>query len=130
MPLRTLEAYVSISESSFDSGLPELMGLDSPIPGDGAATFGVLVRSSSFSLSMTGGVFFVITGFPPDEFELWAMSSAITVTRMMITAEPTAMTGPLNQDWFAVVGFAGVRLAPERCTPEACVPRVPASSWL
>src|SRR5437016_13504885 len=107
MLLRTLDAYDSTIESSFDSGLPELTGLDSPIPGDGAVVFGVL---ASFSLSMTGGVFFVITGFdPPGEFELWPMSSAITVTRMIITAEPTAMTGPLSQDWFAVVGFAGVR---------------------
>src|SRR5205085_5842546 len=99
MPLRTLDAYVSIVEISFDSGLPEFVGLDSPIPGDGAVTFGVLVRLSSFSLSVIGGVFFVITGFdPPVEFEFWAMSRAITVTRMIITAEPTAMTGPLNQD--------------------------------
>src|SRR5438874_4568594 len=99
MPLRTLDAYVSIIESSFDSGLPELMGLDSPKPGDAAVVFGVLVRSSSFWLSIIGGVFFVITGFdPPVEFEFWAMSRAITVTRMITTAEPTAMTGPLNQD--------------------------------
>src|SRR5205807_4909722 len=99
MLLRTLEAYVSIIESSFDSGLPELMGLESPVFGDGAVTFGVLVRSSSFSLSMIGGVFFVITGFePPGEFELWPMSSAMTVIRMIITAAPTAMTGPLSQD--------------------------------
>ena len=96
MPVRTLEAYVSTIESSFDSGLPELVGLVSPIPGDGAVVFDVL---ASFSWSMIGGVFFVISGFePPGEFELWPMSRAIKVTRMMITAEPMAMTGPLNQD--------------------------------
>ena len=96
MLLRTLEAYVSIIESSFDSGLPELMGLESLILGGGAVTFGVL---ASFSLSMMAGVFFVITGFePPGEFEFWPMRSAITVIRMIITAEPTAMTGPLSQD--------------------------------
>src|SRR5437588_7193415 len=99
MPLRTLDAYVSIIESSFDSGPPEFVGLDSPIPGDGAVTFGVLGRSSSFWLSMIGGVFFVISGFePPREFEFWPMRSAMTVTRMMTRADATAMTGPVSQD--------------------------------
>jgi len=57
MLLRTLDAYDSIIESSFDP-VAVLMGLIRQIPGDGAVTFECLL----VLVVNDRGVFFVISG--------------------------------------------------------------------